>query len=62
MCIDSCAVTGGTLGYIGVSSRNLGMFGLEPTFLMNRIPLPVGGFVVYGALGGLLGAFSGKSL
>ena len=55
-------IAGGTLGYIGVSSGRVGMFGLEMTFLANRIPLPAGGFLVYGALGGLLGALGGKSL
>ena len=51
---------GGTLGYVG--AYRLGMFGLESTFLINRIPLPVGGMLVYGAMGGIMGAIGGKTL
>lgn len=56
------AASGATLGYIGVSARQLGVFNLEPTFLINRIPLPVGGALVYGTLAGVLGAIGGKRL
>lgn len=56
------AAAGATLGYIGVNARMLGVFNLEPTFLINRIPLPVGGALVYGTLAGLLGGLSGKRI
>ena len=56
------ALSGATLGYIGVSSRQLGLFNLEPTLLINRIPLPVGGALVYGSLAAALGAIGGKRL
>ena len=53
---------GGTLGYLGVNAGRLGMFGMEHHFYINRIPLPIGGAILYGAMGGILGAIGGKSL
>lgn len=54
---------GGTLGYLGVASGRVGIpFNLEPTFYINRIPLPVGGALVYGGLAAVFGAIGGKAL
>lgn len=51
---------GGTLGYLGAATNRVGLFGMEYTFLANRIPLAVGGALVYGTMGGVLGALGGK--
>jgi hypothetical protein len=56
------ALSGATLGYLGVSARQLGLFNLEATFLVNRVPLPLGGALVYGSLAAVLGAIGGKRL
>ena len=55
-------IAGSAMGYLGVQSGKLGMFNLEYTFMMNRIPLPIGGAMVYGALAAALGALGGKRL
>ena len=55
--------SGGILGYAGVAGGRVGIpFGLEYTFMMNRVPLPVGGAVVYGAMGFAMAAVMGKPL
>ena len=58
------ALSGGTLGYIGVASRNIGIPFLNANFFfMNpRLPPPVVGAVVYGGIAGVLGGFSGKQI
>lgn len=56
------ALSGATIGYLGVNAGMLGIFNLEHMLYSNRIPLPLGGALVYGAAAAALGAFSGKRL
>ena len=54
---------GGVLGYVAVASRSVGIpFNLEHIFLSNRIPIAVGGALVYGGIGAAMAAFQGKPL
>ena len=54
---------GSLLGYAGVASRSVGIpFNLEYTFYANRIPVAVGGALVYGGIGAAFAAFQGKPL
>jgi hypothetical protein len=55
-------VAGGILGYIGTQQGVLGLFNLEGPLYMRRIPLPVGGAMIYGTLAMALGAVGGKRL
>lgn len=56
-------LSGATLGYVGVASGSIGVpFNLEYPLLVRRIPLPVGGALVYGGLAALLAGFQGKKL
>ena len=55
-------IAGGALGYAGAQTGRLGLFGLETALLVNRIPLPVGGALIYGTMAGLLGALGGKRI
>ena len=56
-------LSGGTLGYIGVASHNIGVPFLSPSFFyMNpRISPPLAGAAVYGSIAGALAGISGKS-
>ena len=54
---------GGLLGYLGVASGSVGIpFNLEYTFRSNRIPVALGGALVYGGIGAAVAALQGKSL
>jgi hypothetical protein len=56
-------LSGSILGYIGIVRGHIGVpFNLEAPMLVNRVPLPVGGALVYGSLAYLIASFQGKSL
>ena len=55
-------LSGGTLGYIGVSSGRLGIPFIDPRFLYRhpQVSPPMLAFAVYGGMGGFLAALGGK--
>ena len=56
-------LSGAILGYAGVAGHRVGIpFQLETAFLTNRIPLPVGGALVYGGIGMAIALFQGKPM
>ena len=56
-------LSGAILGYAGVASQRIGIpFNLELAFHVNRIPLPIGGALVYGGIGMAIALFQGKPL
>ena len=56
-------LAGGTLGYVAVERGLAGIpFNLDHVFYARRIPLPVGGALVYGGMAAALAMFSGKRL
>ena len=56
-------LSGAILGYAGVAGGRVGIpFNLEVPMMMNRIPLPIGGAIVYGAIGWAFAAFQGKPM
>ena len=55
-------IAGGILGYEGVRRGAVGMFNLEMMCVQYRVPIPVGGAIVYGGMAAVLGALGGKSI
>ena len=56
-------LSGAILGYAGVAGGRVGIpFNLEAPMLINRVPLPIGGALVYGAIGWAFAAFQGKPI
>lgn len=55
-------LSGGFLGFLGVSRGVLGVPFVDPTFFYRypQISPPLAGFAVYGAMGGLLATLGGK--
>ena len=56
-------ISGATLGYLAVAGGHIGIpFGFETAFIVQRIPLPLGGALVYGGIAAAIAGFQGKSL
>ncbi len=58
-------ISGGTMGYLGVSSGRLGIPFINTTTFFYRYPQaspPMVAFAVYGGMGGFLAALGGKPL
>ena len=56
-------IAGGALGYVGIERRLVGLpFNLDFFFLTRRVPLPVGGALVYGSGAAALAIIAGKPL
>ena len=61
--VHNC-IAGGTLGYLGVMKRAVGVPFVDAGFFVKypRLSPPVAGALIYGGMAGALGALGGKSL